>query len=146
MNRDLVLKMAEAIRSIKDENGEPRIKHIDLWNRQVEFLDQELPFPRPAVFFEFGETVWEPLSSRAGLSYRGKCPVALHIVTDWSGLLGINEEQLKGLELSDLLAEALEGLRGESFDSFHRYSSVPNHDHDEIIETIERYSVKVSKG
>lgn len=137
--------MAGAIRDILDEQGEARIKHIDLWNRQVEFLDQEVPFPRPAVFFEFGETVWEGLNCGKGVVYRGKCPVILHIVTDWSRQSGLDDKQLEDLELPDIIASALEGLKGEGFDSFQRYSSIPNHDHDDIVETIERFTVKVSR-
>ena len=137
--------MAGAISEIKDENGDSRIKHIDLWNRQVEFLDQEVPFPRPAVFFEFGETVWESLNCGRGVVYRGKCPVILHIVTDWSGYGGLDDRQLEDLELPDIIASALVDLKGDGFDSFQRYSSIPNHDHDELVETVERFTVKISK-
>ena len=145
MNKELIKAMAGAIREIKGENGESRIKHIDLWNRQVEFLDQEVPFPRPAVFFEFGEILWDGLNCGRGVVYRGKCPVILHIVTDWSGQVGLDEKQLEDLELPDIIASALEGLKGEGFDSFQRYSSIPNHDHEEVVETVERFTVNISK-
>lgn len=31
----------------------PDFEHIDLWHDQVNYLDEELPFPTPAIFFEF---------------------------------------------------------------------------------------------
>ena len=32
----------------------PEVKHIDLWNHNVEFIEQEDSWARPAVFVEFG--------------------------------------------------------------------------------------------
>lgn len=31
----------------------PGVKWLDLWHNQVSFLEEELPFPTPAVFFNF---------------------------------------------------------------------------------------------
>ena len=36
------------------------IKHIDLWNRNVEFIEQEEGWERPAVFVEFGRATDNP--------------------------------------------------------------------------------------
>lgn len=44
---------------------------------------------------------------------------------------------------ADDIAPALEGLCGHGFDSMHRYSSIPNHNHEELVESIERYTVKL---
>ena len=51
----------EFLASIPDEYSElreqmentPEIEHIDMWHEQVSFLDEEHPFPSPAVFIEF---------------------------------------------------------------------------------------------
>ena len=44
----------------------PEVKHVDLWNHNVEFIEQETPWERPAVFVEFGEVVWDgPSADRA---------------------------------------------------------------------------------
>ncbi len=31
----------------------PQIKWIDLWTNQTDYLEQEIPFPTPAIFIEF---------------------------------------------------------------------------------------------
>ena len=31
----------------------PEVKHVDLWNHNVEFIEQEEGWERPAVFVEF---------------------------------------------------------------------------------------------
>lgn len=36
-----------------EEQPERLIKYVDLWNHNVEFLDEEQPWARPAVFVEF---------------------------------------------------------------------------------------------
>lgn len=151
MNTELYLAIAEAIKTHPDLlNGDktPKVAHIDLWNQQVEFLEQEIAFPRPAVFVEFGETPWEKFTkATGGVGYRGRCPVTLHVVTDWKGgtFDGSPEqlEQLRSLSIADEIAPALEGLCGHGFDSMHRYSSIPNHNHEELVESIERYTVKL---
>ena len=55
----------EFLASIPDEYSElreqmentPEIEHIDMWHEQVSFLDEEHPFPSPAVFIEFNYLV-----------------------------------------------------------------------------------------
>ena len=59
------------------------IKHIDLWNRNVEFIEQEEGWERPAVFVEFGPIQWKPIVN--GVEYRAEPQITLHIVTDWAG-------------------------------------------------------------
>ena len=59
------------------------IKHIDLWNRNVEFIEQEEGWERPAVFVEFGSIQWKPIVN--GVEYRAEPQITLHIVTDWAG-------------------------------------------------------------
>lgn len=33
----------------------PAVKHVALWNHNVEFIEQEEGWARPAVFVEFGK-------------------------------------------------------------------------------------------
>ena len=56
------------------------VKHVDLWNHNVEFIEQEDSWARPAVFVEFGPIAWQPY---VGGGYRGEGSVRLHVVTDW---------------------------------------------------------------
>ena len=47
--------------ALQDIDGTP-VKHVDLWNHNVEFIEQEEAWDRPAVFVEFapiyGSSCW----------------------------------------------------------------------------------------
>ena len=47
----------------------PEVGHIDLWNHNVEFIEQEEGWERPAVFVEIGTISWSPFH---GKGLRGK--------------------------------------------------------------------------
>ena len=56
------------------EVGGGLIKHIDLWNHNVEFIEQEENWERPAVFVEFCPIRWNAIVD--GVEYRdglGRC-------------------------------------------------------------------------
>ena len=90
----------DAAGTMAGEESERLIKHVDLWNHNVEFLDQEQPWERPAVFVEFMPIVWETI--KPGREYRSKPVVNLHIVTDWAG------DASAGSELEDESLEVLD--------------------------------------
>lgn len=117
-----------------DDELYPRaIKHIDLWNHNVEFLEQEAPWPRPAVFIEFVPFKWHAVVS--GVEYRAQPLINLHVVTDWAEQKNIGE-----FRLLDKIHEQLAGLEGENFMEFDIDSSATNHNHEDIVENIETYT------
>lgn len=117
-----------------DDELYPRaIKHIDLWNHNVEFLEQEAPWPRPAVFVEFVPFKWRTVVP--GVEYRAQPMVNLHVVTDWAEQKNIGE-----FRLLDRIHELLAGLEGETFVEFDIDSSATNHNHEDIVENIETYT------
>ena len=73
-------ELFEAIKA-KIESTLPEILHVDLWNHNVEYIEEETPWARPAVFVEFGAISWQPLQ---GGGRRGSGVVRLHLVTDWA--------------------------------------------------------------
>ena len=102
------------------EVGGGAIKHIDLWNHNVEFIEQEENWERPAVFIEFRPIKWNAIVN--GLEYRAEPEVALHVVTDWKGGTSDGSQfQEEGLEVFDLV------------------ESDTNHNHEDIVENIEIY-------
>lgn len=113
--------------------GIREIRHVDLWNRNVEFIEQETPWERPAVFVEFRPIRWEPVVH--GVEYRAEVGVNLHVVTDWDGGDGPG-----CFRLPEKIHRALAGMEGGTFADFDLESSVTNHDHEEIVENIECYS------
>lgn len=124
-----------------EEQPEKLIKHVDLWNHNVEFLDQEQPWERPAVFVEFTPIKWEPI--KPGREYRSKPVVNLHIVTDWAGDASagseLQDEALEVLDYSGIIHKALQGLEGDHFNRFDLAETHTNHNHEEIVESIEVY-------
>lgn len=112
----------------------PEVVHIDLWNHNVEFIEQEEGWERPAVFVEFGSIVWEP---NVGSGYRGKGLVRLHVVTDW-----LEGGQGAAWDLSNKIHKVLSGLCGNSFNGMELVTTDTNHNHEDILESIDSYEVR----
>lgn len=124
------------------EGAERLIPHIDLWNHNVEFIEQEENWARPAVFVEFCPIRWNALVN--GVEYRAEPQVNLHIVTDWAGAASdgseLKEEALEVFDLPELIHEKLSCMDGETFRVFDLEESRTNHNHEDIVESIEVYS------
>ena len=135
MRKELYKMLCDRLQTIE------AIKHIDLWNNNVEFLDQEQPWERPAVFVEFRSIKWEWIV--VGLEYRAEPEVALHVVTDWGGPTTpgspTQEESLQLFDLLDEIHATLAGVCGDTFLEFDLVQSDTNHNHEEIVESIETY-------
>lgn len=57
MRTFLYTSLTDHLKKLTDLEGEQLIKHIDLWNEQVEFIEQETPFATPAIFIELSDTL-----------------------------------------------------------------------------------------
>ena len=132
---------------LEPENG-LGIKHVDLWNHNVEFLEQEAVWDRPAVFIEFCPIKWK--AQQRGVSYRAEPLVRLHIVTDWVERLDTQldesltdesevESALDELSLSEAIHGVIGCLDGESFYGFDIVETATNHNHEDIVESIDTY-------
>ena len=122
-----------------DDLSNRAIKHIDLWNQNVEFIEQETAWKRPAVFIEFEPVRWDSLVP--GVEYRAEARVRLHIITDWTAMTADDADGSgRFFELPDKIHEALAGLEGDNFKDFTLEESHTNHNHEEIVESIEVYS------
>ena len=123
MRKEFYLALGSALKEV----GDGAIKYVDLWNHNVEFIEQEDAWERPAVFVEFGRIIWDSLMG--GREWRGRCEVRLHVVTDWKGSSNY-EIQLK-----------VTGMSGETFCNVRFIASDTNHNHEDIVENIEVYTV-----
>lgn len=148
MISNLYNAIIEALEGIKTDSGERLVKHIDLWNRNVEFLEEEQPWPKPAVFIEFGLVEWFQYTGEKR-GFMGKCPVILHVVTDWvSGTSSTDAQRhlaVAAMDLSEHISKALHGLKGEDFCRLSLRSSQPNHDHELVVESLENYTVELER-
>lgn len=112
----------------------PEVKHIDLWNQNIEFIDQEDVWERPAVFVEFGKIEWSPFQ---GGCQRGKGIITIHLVTDWAD--GGHDA---AFDICHKVHTALDGLNGEDFNGMALMETNTNHNHEEILESIDSYAVR----
>lgn len=144
MRKQLYLAVIERLKTITDALNQPIIEHFDLWNNNVEFIEQETAFNCPAVFIEFVPISWKNLSMQ---SQEADVIIRFHIVTRWENISADGSaSQEQALELFDLLdniKKALTGLKGNGFSGFKRISSDTNHNHEEIVESIESFYVHV---
>jgi hypothetical protein len=78
-----------------------------------------------------------------GVEYRAEPLIKLHIVTDWEGSSAegseLQEDALKVFDLSGLIHAQLAGLSGETFLELDLVESDTNHNHEDIVESIEVY-------
>ena len=128
---DIVLVSEEHIKQIIEAGETPdyAIKHFGLWNRQLEFIEEEAHFPMPAVFIEFGH-------QQGGLQ-DADLTVGLHVLTI-AQPEGYDGEEFH-LDLLDKINRCLHGFTGEYWGSFKRSASIPCHDHEEILDDTEVY-------
>lgn len=123
------------------EGAQRIINHIDLWNHNVEFIEQEESWSCPAVFVEFAPIKWNEIV--LGLEYRAEPFVKLHIVTEWKGASAdgseLSEEALSVFDLPETIHSALSLMGGSKYLSFDLVESHTNHNHEDIVENIEVY-------
>lgn len=147
MRRELYEALAERLLSLTDVGGERMVKHVDLWNHNVEFIEEEESWARPAVFIEFAPVVWEAL--RGGEEYTTKGRVLLHVVTDWAGSSAagsvFREASLAVFDLLDAIHVSLKGLSGECFDHLALVESRTNHNHEDVVENVEVFEYRGRK-
>lgn len=117
------------------------INHIDLWNHNVEFIEQEENWSCPAVFVEFSPIEWNEIVP--GLEYRAEPFVKLHIVTEWEGSSAdgseLSEDALFIFDLPEIIHSALSLMGGSKYLGFDLIESQTNHNHEDIVENIEVY-------
>lgn len=140
MKKQLYLDIKNRLKDITAADGEPVFKHFDLWNQQVEFLEEETPFLTPAIFIEFLPHEWKTLGNRrqhAVLNTR------IHIVTQWfagtADYSPTEQQALEYLDIVDCVVAALQNFSASSTNSWMRTRTVPNHNHERYVDNIEEY-------
>ena len=130
----------ERIKEMEEAGAPPEraVKHVGLWNRQVEFIEEEAVFPMPAVFVEFGKIAWR---HQAGGVQDADLTVGLHVLTA-AVPEGFDGAEFH-LDLLDKINDCLHGFEGERWGSFKRSASIPCHDHEEILDDTEVFQALV---
>ena len=131
---------------INPATGEPLFRHFDLWNQNVEFIEQETPFEMPAVFFEFVPIQWKTMGQQI---QDADLTVRLHIVTEWYGQTAkytpsqIRQQMLAYLNIPAMVVKALQGFSTPFTNGLMRTQSIINHNHERYVDSIEEYTCRV---
>lgn len=144
MRKEIYLAIINRLKELTDTDGNRLIKHFDLWNMNVEFIELETAFEMPAVFIEFMPIEWKTLS--AGVQ-QANVGIKLHVVTAYVGAAAdgsdFQADAIAYFDLLDKMHRHLFGLRGNGFNALKRTGSATNHNHEQIIESIEMYETMV---
>lgn len=124
------------------EDGVPAVQHIDLWNENVAFVDEESEWGRPAVFVEFGTISWDVVKNTdLGKCVRGSGDLRLHLVTDWN-----DEAYHASFEIGESIWEALQNIETRAeYQVSYPYTTDTNHSHMELLENVDVFRVKYLK-
>lgn len=119
----------------------PEIKFIDLWNEHLAEITSSTAWPTPSLFIEFEQYDVRQVANHCAMA---DIPVRLHVVTRtkaYSGGFGDKrlEAALDYFALLDKVHAAMATLAGENFSTFMLTAQATNHNHAELIESIDRY-------
>lgn len=148
MRANIYKALVAKLKEYTDAEGNQVFKHFDLWNEQVEFIEDESPFEMPAVFIEFQTINWGDTMQNI---QRGQCPIRLHVVTEWKGSECegslYQDKALERLDIVDGMAKHLFNWShndGEvTIQRMQRKASHTNHNHSEVVEDIEDFGCTV---
>ncbi len=139
MRKQIYLAVTERLKMLKEANGEPVVKQFGLWNEQQALTPAEDAAMLPAVGVEFMPIEWKPVGGGAQWA---TVQFRLHVMTQAHD----ESEQDEALGLFDLLDNihrTLNGLRGERFRQLTRTSSITDHNHEGLVESIEAFQISV---
>lgn len=142
MYKTLYLAIVEALKNIVNDNNEQIFKHFDIWNRNVEFLEQDQPFACPACFVEFTPIKWQSLGNKV---QEAPVSIRLHIVSEWFSQTADNspvkEQALEYLELPSQAMAVLhcKNISGINTSAWMRIGSIINHNHERYVDSVEEY-------
>lgn len=148
MRANIYKALVDKLKAYTDAEENQVFKHFDLWNEQVDFIEDETPFEMPAVFIEFQTINWTDTMQNI---QRAQFPIRLHVVTEWKG--GTNdgslyqEKSLERLNLVDGMAAHFLNWRFSNkiteIQRMQRTASYTNHNHGEVVEDIEGFTCTV---
>ena len=152
MIKNLYLAIVAALKEVKDDNNNQYFKSFDLWNQNVEFMEEDEPFDRPAVFIEFDPINWQALG---GKNQEAVATVRLHIVTDWHANTADNvaaEFRTLALAYLDAPSYVLKAMQGlviqptatmRCSNTWTRTQSIVNHNHERYVDSVEVYTTHI---
>lgn len=112
---DVSPELAEELRNVPD------VRYIDLWHEQTEYLDEELPFPTPAVFIGFSTLGTADIGTLAqDIQLQVDLYVFWETFADTYDGAVMQTEALDYLNLLTVLNALLHGYTGEYFSTMRK--------------------------
>ena len=143
MRKVIYTAIEQALTGITDADGKRVIRHIDLYNHQLNYAEEEQPFRTPAVLVEFGVIRWQPMPHGVR---EATVEVSLHVVTD--SRVGKWKKVIEVFGLLDTIHAWLYGLRCDgrerTMDILTLEQSVTDTDFDELRDDVETYTCHVT--
>ncbi|MBQ9254996.1 MAG: hypothetical protein IJ180_09520 [Bacteroidales bacterium] len=140
MRKKLFKLIKEKLFSIIDTNGDQVIKHVDLYNSQMMYIQQEQPFLTPAVFIEFSDISWK--HQLHGVK-EATINIRLHVITD--SRVGHWQDAINVFDLLSIININLYSLSSnEGIGAFTLTNSITDSDFDELQHNIETYTTHIT--
>lgn len=124
----------QIIGAISDTLAGTGVTHIQLWNQDIQFLNEGQPFPTPAVFIEFMPVQWQ--TNKEGVIYTNDAQISIHCVTH------VTQEDLR-FRIASLLRKAVTSIKGQNFSRLIPFQDDTNHNHAELIEDIYTFRLRI---
>jgi len=150
MRKFIYNSIVAKLQTITDQNEQPVIKHFDIWNNNIEYIDEEQPFNTPAVFVEFQPIEWRHMG---GGMREAAVNIVLHVITQHnmptaSGLLPYSAEAFDFFELLTAINACLHAHAKQSpafiHDSLTAVRSTTDHDCAELRHDTETFCCHVT--
>lgn len=102
------------------------IRWMDIWNNQVNFLSEELPFPAPAVFFSYRTTGITDLGEKAQqITLQIDCFYFYESFANTFHGSFNQEDAIRFLKIMDFINSRFHGTSGDNFNSMRKIGFNP---------------------
>lgn len=114
------------------------ILHVGVWNQNVDFMPEDTAILLPALFVEFMPITWDRNKERGIL--HGKGEVRFHIITQWQE----PADDFAAFRVSQQLLSLIDEVGGpeDNFKLSYPLQTVTNHNHGEVMESIEVFEAR----
>lgn len=140
MRKQLFKEIQAELFSILIQEDVSLIKHIDLWNNQVQDAQESEIFDTPAIFIEFNKIDWHSIGNKA---QQGDASITLHIVTTKNSSSSsdspFQDQELDLLDLPDKIFINLQNFKPTNCSYLTRADTLFDNSHRELQDTKETY-------
>lgn len=129
------------VKQLKEQVKE--IQYIDLWNEQLAEIKGENAWPTPSVFVEFEQYEVRQMANHVRTA---DVSVRLHIITRAVPYNSNDTERMAAalsyFDTIDRVNASMSTLSGNCFTTFMLTATATNHNHAQLIESIERHTCR----